>query len=68
MIHLKRTKNVIKDKEDDNFEYIPYFGNTKGKNNFNECTKMIQIGWNRWDSDSYIAKRIATSKLIKKKV
>lgn len=33
----------------------PYFGNTKGKNTWKECSKMVQIGWNRYDSTTYIA-------------
>jgi len=64
--HLKDNVNVVTYKGSDEVESIPYFGYTKGMNCFKECTKMIQIGWNRWDSDSYIAYRIATSKIIKK--
>lgn len=63
---LKDNPNVITYKGSDRVDSVPYFGYTKGMNCFNECTKMIQIGWNRWDSDSYIAYRIATSKVIKK--
>ena len=38
---------------------FPYFGNTKGKNKWAECNKMVQIGWNRHSSDDYLADFLA---------
>ncbi|MCY1714489.1 hypothetical protein [Caproiciproducens galactitolivorans] len=64
---LKDNKYVVCYKGSNKQECIPYYGYTKGMNNFKHCTQMIQIGWNRWDSDSYLAYRIATSRLIKNK-
>ena len=43
---------MIQKEESGNY---PYFGNTKGKNTWSECTNMVQIGWNRYDSVSYIS-------------
>ena len=43
---------MIQKEESGNY---PYFGNTKGKNTWSECTNMVQIGWNRYDSISYIS-------------
>jgi len=52
--------------EEDGIESIPYFGNTKGRNDFNECSKMVQIGWNRLDSHTYISHFIASNRVIQK--
>ena len=49
---LSKNNGTIQ-KEVDNS--CPYFGNTKGKNTWSECTNMVQIGWNRYDSTSYIS-------------
>lgn len=64
---LKNNENVISYVGSNGKPCVPYFGFTKGMNTFKKCSQMIQIGWNRWDSDSYIAYRIATSRLIKEK-
>lgn len=64
---LQENSNIIFFNDTDGIKCVPYFGFTKGKNNWRDCDKMIQIGWNRWDSDTYIASRIATSKKIKEK-
>ena len=34
---------------------FPYFGNTKGRNEWAECKKMVQIGWYRYDNATYIS-------------
>ena len=47
---FKNKTNIILDTNK-----FPYFGNTKGKNDWYECGKMIQIGWNRHSSDDYLA-------------
>ena len=49
---LQHNNNIIKY---DVTGTIPYFGNTKGKNDFNECENMVQIGWNRLPSDEIIS-------------
>lgn len=64
---LQNNSNIVFFEDSDGNECVPYFGFTKGKNNWRKCDKMIQIGWNRWDSDTYIASRITTSKKIKQK-
>ncbi|KPV56955.1 hypothetical protein QJ48_24765 [Paenibacillus sp. A3] len=52
---LKNNKNVVFDKDKNGKSIIPYFGNTKGKNSFQHCRKMVQIGWNRLPSDETVA-------------
>ena len=47
---------------------LPYFGNTKGKNDWSSCTNMVQIGWNRYNSDIYIAEYLSSSSTIKKQI
>ena len=47
---FQSNSNIILD-----VDKFPYFGNTKGKNTWSECNKMIQIGWNRHSSDDYLA-------------
>lgn len=38
---------------------IPSFGMTKGKNNWNECTTMIHLGFNRMREIEYIARYLS---------
>ncbi len=51
---LKNNNNIVLDNNK-----IAYFGNTKGKNLWNKCNNMVQIGWNIFDSGSYIAKYLS---------
>jgi hypothetical protein len=52
---LKTNKYVVFDKDKNGKSIVPYFGNTKGKNVFQDCRKMAQIGWNRMPSDETVA-------------
>lgn len=63
--NLKDNPNVILCKDT---ALLPYFGNTKGKNDWNTCTNMFQIGWNRYNSDIYIAEYLSSSSIIKKQI
>ncbi len=51
---LQGNKNIILDNNK-----IAHFGNTKGKNLWNKCDNMVQIGWNIFDSGLYIAKYLS---------
>lgn len=51
---LQGLNNIVFDKKNCE-EIIPYFGNTKGKNIWQDCNYMVQIGWNRYTSDDYLA-------------
>lgn len=51
---------VVLDQDQSGKAVIPYFGNTKGKNLFQHCRKMVQIGWNRLPSDETVAAFIYT--------
>jgi hypothetical protein len=51
---LQGLNNIVFDKNGIE-EIIPYFGNTKGKNVWQDCEYMVQIGWNRYTSDDYLA-------------
>lgn len=57
--HLTRlliyNKYVVFDKDKNGKPIVPYFGNTKGKNHFQDCRYMVQIGWNRLPSDETVA-------------
>ena len=52
MDKILKGNTMIQKEESGNY---PYFGNTKGKNTWSKCTSMVQIGWNRYDSVSYIS-------------
>jgi hypothetical protein len=52
---LKTNKYVVLDKDKNGKSIVPYFGNTKGKNLFQDCRKMVQVGWNRLPSDETVA-------------
>ncbi|AIQ11329.1 hypothetical protein [Paenibacillus durus] len=52
---LKSNKHVVLDKDKNGKNVVPYFGNTKGKNLFQNCRNMVQIGWPRLPSDETVA-------------
>mgnify|MGYP007135350617 CR=1 FL=1 len=52
---LKDNPYIVFDKDKNGKNIIPYFGNTKGKNLFQHCRYMVQIGWNRLPSDETVA-------------
>jgi hypothetical protein len=60
---FKGNKNIILDNNK-----VPYFGNTKGKNLWNKCNNMVQIGWNMFDSGLYIAKYLSLNPDKKEKL
>ncbi|MTI47855.1 MAG: hypothetical protein FH761_08440 [Firmicutes bacterium] len=67
---LKDNENIVFDKDKEGNNIISYFGNTKGKNLYKDCNYMVQLGWNRYPSDEYLASFIsvyANWKELKKK-
>lgn len=63
--NLKDVPNIVMCNDSNK---LPYFGNTKGKNDWSSCINMVQIGWNRYNSDIYIAEYLASSRIIKKQI
>ncbi|MGG1669760.1 hypothetical protein ACIFOE_03755 [Paenibacillus sp. NRS-1783] len=57
---LEHQPYVVLDQDQNGKKVVPYFGNTKGKNLFQHCRKMVQIGWNRLPSDETVAAFIYT--------
>ena len=45
-----------------------YFGNTKGKNTMQECTRMFQIGWNTMSDYEYVIQWLSASTVKWEKV
>ena len=61
--NLKNNGNIILDNG-----HVPYFGNTKGKNDWKKCNNMLQIGWYTFDSGTYIAKYLSLNPNEKQKL
>ena len=55
---------VIKILDRDKKKVIPYFGNTKGKNEWSNCKKMVQFGWNRFSNGDYISQFLALNPMF----
>lgn len=71
--YLKHIGTIVltdTDKDGGTEEVIPYFGKNRGSNDYNKAKNIIQIGWNRYDSDTYLAeylsKRVSLEILLKK--
>lgn len=52
------TYKSIAQKFKDSFQYIDYFGNIKGKNEYRDCTNIIQVGLNRYPDLVYRIKTL----------
>jgi nucleoside-triphosphatase THEP1 len=63
--YLKENQYIVLCKDTNK---LPYFGNTKGKNDWSSCSNMVQVGWNRYNSDIYIAEYLSSSSTIKKQI
>jgi|GEM_PF-2027663 len=65
---LRDNAYVIKTVDSLGNHIVPYFGITKGKNDWSNCEVMVQIGWNRYREDVYISEYLAANEQIKQKI
>jgi hypothetical protein len=64
---LRNNPNIIMDTKEGK-KIVPYFGNSRGKNTWRNCSVMIQIGWNRYNAQAYYAEYLSTNENVKNEI